>query len=55
MVIMRSVEWDKKEHEDEKFDGMRKRDPKNHEHNFDPITGICAICLKTREQLRKEW
>ena len=45
--------WDDKERIP--FDGFAKRDPKDHEHNFDPITGICAVCLKTREDLRKEW
>lgn len=50
---MRSDKWDEKEKE--KFDGFQKRDPKDHEHNFDPITGRCAICLKTREEIRKSW
>lgn len=41
--------------EDNGNDGFEERDPKHHEHNFDPITGKCAICLKTRQELRKEW
>ncbi len=52
---MRSDKWDKKERETDERDGFKKRDPKDHEHNFDPITHKCAICLKTREDLRKEW
>ncbi len=50
---MRSDDWDKAERIP--FNGMEKKDPKHHEHHFDLFTGICAICLKSREQLRKEW
>ena len=49
--------WDKKEKE--KFDGFAKRNKKYHEHSFDSTPGVkdpkCIICLKTREQLRREW
>ncbi len=48
-------DWDEEEKKNDKFDGMQRRDGKEHEHNFDPITGICAICLKTREDIRKSW
>lgn len=50
---MRSDAWDDKERKP--FDGLARRDGKEHEHHFDPITGKCAICLRTREQLRKDW
>lgn len=44
-------DWD----DEDEFDGMQERDGKEHEHHFDRITGICAICLKTREDIRREW
>lgn len=45
--------WD--EEEKKPFNGFAERDPKDHEHHFDPITHKCAMCLKTREELRKAW
>lgn len=49
---MRSDRWD----EDEKrpFDGQMARDPKDCPHYFDE-NGKYVSCLKTREDLRKEW
>jgi len=52
---MRSDDWDTEENDHENFDGQVKRDGKEHEHHFDLITGRCAICTKTREDLRREW
>lgn len=46
--------WDKEERDDNSH-GFQERDAKYHEHHFDPITHKCAICLKTREDLRKGW
>jgi len=48
-------DWDKEEKDNDNFSGQVKRDEKDHDHHFDLFTGRCAICLKTREQLRKEW
>jgi len=53
LTMMR--DWDKEEKDNDNFSGQVKRDEKDHDHHFDLFTGRCAICLKTREQLRKEW
>lgn len=44
--------WD----EDEKkpFDGQMARDSNECKHWFDPVTGQCLNCRKTREEIRKE-
>ena len=48
---MRSDEWDKKEAEP--FDGMQRRNPTEHQHEFNDDK--CIHCGKTREQIRSEW
>ena len=50
---MRSDKWDNEERKP--FDGQMQRDPKDCKHYFDIDTGKCVICLKTREQIRKDW
>ena len=35
------------------FDGFQKRDPRDHEHQFN--SGKCVYCGKTRDELRKKW